>query len=54
MSNPNDRTVYRREDGQWVNKLNDADKASSLHDTQKEANQAAAESWGRRTDDFGS
>ena len=43
MANQNDRTVYRREDGQWVNKLNNSDRASSLHDTQADANQAAAE-----------
>lgn len=43
MPNPNDKTVYRREDGQWVNKLNDSDRASSLHDTQADANQAAAD-----------
>jgi hypothetical protein len=43
MSKDRDRTVYRREDGVWVNKRNDADKASSLHDTQGEANKAAAE-----------
>lgn len=43
MSNPNDRTVYRREDGMWINKLNTAGRASSIHDTQAEANQAAAE-----------
>lgn len=43
MANPNDRTVFRREDGQWVNKLNDSDRASSVHDTQAEANKAAAE-----------
>jgi hypothetical protein len=38
-----DRTVFRNEDGMWANKRNDADKASSLHDTQGEANKAAAE-----------
>ena len=43
MSKPNDRTVYRRPDGQWVNKRNDAEKASSLHNTQKEAEVAARE-----------
>jgi len=43
MANPNDRTVYRREDGQWVNKLNNSDRASSVHDTQADANHAAAE-----------
>lgn len=29
--------VYRRSDGTWVNKRNDADKASSLHATQADA-----------------
>ena len=43
MSNPNDRMVYRRDDGKWVNKLNVSDRASSVHDTQDEANKAAAE-----------
>ena len=32
--------VFKREDG-WVNKRNDADRASSVHDTQKAAEQAA-------------
>lgn len=41
MANQNDRSVFRREDGQWVNKRNDADRASSLHATQAEANAAA-------------
>jgi hypothetical protein len=35
--------VYRREDGQWANERNDADKASSLHNTQGAAEQAARE-----------
>ncbi len=43
MGKDRDRTVYRREDGQWTNKRNDASKASSLHKTQAEANKAAAE-----------
>jgi hypothetical protein len=43
MSKDRDRTIYRRDDGQWVNKRNDTDKASSLHSTQKEAEQAAKE-----------
>ena len=43
MSKPQDRTVYKRDDGQWVNKRNDADKASSLHTTQAAAEQAARE-----------
>lgn len=43
MSKDRDRMVYRRDDGKWVNKRNDAGKASSVHDTQKEANNAAKE-----------
>lgn len=35
-----DRTVYRSGD-EWVNKRNDADRASSKHRTQKEAIDAA-------------
>lgn len=37
MSNENDRTVFRRPDGTWVNKRNAADRASSLHETQRDA-----------------
>lgn len=40
MSN---RIVYKRSDGTWVNKKHDAGKASSLHDTQQEAADAAKE-----------
>jgi len=43
MSKSQDRTVYRRDDGQWANKRNDAGKASSLHPTQQEAESAARE-----------
>lgn len=43
MSGKGDRTVYRRPDGTWVNKRNDADRAGSLHDTQKEAWKTARE-----------
>jgi hypothetical protein len=43
MSKPQDRTVYRRPDGQWANERQDADRASSLHDTQREAERAARE-----------
>jgi hypothetical protein len=43
MSKDRDRTVYRRPDGQWANKRNDTDRASSLHRTQAEANDAARE-----------
>ena len=41
MSKGRDRTVSRRPDRMWENKRNDAGKASSLHKTQKEAEQAA-------------
>lgn len=41
MSKGRDRTVSRRPDGTWENKRNDAERASSLHKTQKEAEQAA-------------
>lgn len=41
MSKGQDRIVYRNEEGKWVNKRNDASKASSLHDTQKKAEKAA-------------
>jgi hypothetical protein len=41
MSKGRDRNVYRRSDGKWVNKRQDTKKASSLHETQKEAEKAA-------------
>jgi hypothetical protein len=37
----NDRTVSQRDDGQWANKKDGGDRASSLHDTQKQAADAA-------------
>ena len=37
MSKDRDRTVYRRNDGKWSNKRNDAGKASSIHKTQQDA-----------------
>ena len=43
MAKDRDRVVYRREDGQWVNKRVNADRASSVHQTQGEANAAARE-----------
>ncbi|MBI1237828.1 MAG: DUF2188 domain-containing protein [Alphaproteobacteria bacterium] len=43
MSKGRDRTVYQRPDGSWVNKRNDAGRASSVHPTQRDANQAARE-----------
>lgn len=41
MSKKNDRIVFRTKDGNWANKKNSADKSSSLHSTQKEAEDAA-------------
>ncbi|MCE0882887.1 DUF2188 domain-containing protein [Pseudomonas putida] len=43
MSKPQDRTISQRPDGTWENKRNDSDRASSVHDTQAEAQQAARE-----------
>jgi len=40
MTKGRDRTISRRPDGTWENKRNDAEKASSLHKTQKQAEQA--------------
>ena len=37
----NDRIVYRRADGKWVNKRGDSSRASSVHTTQGEAVRAA-------------
>ncbi len=42
MSNK-DRTVYRRRNGDWINKRNDSDRASSIHTTQREAEDTAKE-----------
>jgi hypothetical protein len=41
MTKGRDRSVYRRDDGLWANKRNDAYRASSLHRTQGEAQRAA-------------
>ena len=41
MSKDQDRMVFKNDDGKWANKRNDASRASSLHDTQREAEQAA-------------
>jgi Uncharacterized protein conserved in bacteria (DUF2188) len=35
-----DRTVFKK-DGEWVNKRNDADRAGSKHETQRDAINAA-------------
>ena len=37
MSKDRDRIIFRRDDGKWANKRNDAEKPSSLHETQKDA-----------------
>ena len=37
MSKDRDRTIFRAKNGQWVNKRNDASRASSSHSTQAEA-----------------
>lgn len=41
MSKKNDRSVFRTEDGLWANKLNNSERASSRHETQREAETAA-------------
>tara|TARA_A100001391_G_scaffold182600_2_gene149266 strand:+ start:2205 stop:2453 length:249 start_codon:yes stop_codon:yes gene_type:complete len=41
MSKNQDRMVYKNDDGDWANKRNDASRASSVHNTQREAEQAA-------------
>lgn len=43
MSKGRDRTVHKTDDGKWANKRNDKDRASSVHDTQAEAEDAARE-----------
>lgn len=43
MSKGRDRTVFRDKGGQWVNKRNDANKVSSRHSTQAEAEHSAKE-----------
>ena len=43
MSKPQDRVVTQRPDGSWANQRNDAGRASSVHDTQRAAIDAARE-----------
>lgn len=40
MSKGRDRTVYQGDDGKWRQKRNDASRAGSVHDTQKQAQNA--------------
>lgn len=37
----NDRIVYRRQDGMWVNKRTEGSRASGVHDTQRAAQSEA-------------
>lgn len=48
MSKPQDRMVSKRPDGTWANTRNDADKASSVHNTQAEAMAAARRMLGNQ------
>lgn len=41
MAKDRDRIVFRNKDGEWANKRYDAGKASSTHETQKAATDAA-------------
>jgi len=41
MSKQNNRIVYKTKDGDWANKKSGNDKASSLHSSQKAAEDAA-------------
>ena len=47
MSKDRDRTVYRRS-GEWINKRNDSSRASSVHDTQKDATNTARRMLGNQ------
>lgn len=41
MSKGTDRTVFRREDGKWVNQRDAASRPAGVHDTQKAAAEEA-------------
>ncbi|MFZ2324900.1 MAG: DUF2188 domain-containing protein [Ignavibacteriaceae bacterium] len=43
MSKSSDRIIFKRDNGEWVNKKVDSDKASSIHRNQREAENAARE-----------
>ena len=43
MGKPQDRMVYKRVDGSWANKREDATRPSSIHKTQKDAINSARE-----------
>jgi len=38
-----DSTVYKRDDNKWINKRNDSNRVSSVHDTQKDGKDSARE-----------
>ena len=48
MSKGRDRTIYRTSNGKWVNRRNDAGKASSVHDTQQNAINSARNMLGNQ------
>jgi hypothetical protein len=48
MSRATNRTVFKRPDGNWENKKNSSERASSLHKTQKEAESAARRMLGNQ------
>ena len=48
MSKNQDRTVSKRTDGKWENRRNDASRATSIHDTQKSAIDAAKSNIGKQ------
>ena len=41
MSKKQNRKVHKNDNGNWANKRNDASRANSVHNTQREAGQAA-------------
>lgn len=43
MSKGRDRNIFQRDDGKWVNKRQDASRASSISDTQREVMDAGRE-----------
>lgn len=47
MANKNNRTIFRNEEGEWVNKKDNNTKATSLHDTQKDAVTKATQQIGK-------
>lgn len=48
LSKGRDRSVYQRDDGKWVNKRNDKDRASSVHDRQSDAQDRARDMLGNQ------